>query len=106
MLCKSCGQPLPNKLMNASELLSILKTGTPHRSVYTGVKGGWFVDYGGGEVDPLAVKQLVDEKKIHPNYSDCPDLMYHIGRTWDVARTMAARRDLGKAAPDYFIGDK
>lgn len=102
-LCPTCKRPLQ---LDAAQLLCVLQTNHPHREVYKARDGGWFVTYRGGEVDPAAVHRLVAEGEIQKVYSDGADNTFHIGRTWDVARTMAARKELGKNAPDYFVGDE
>ena len=107
-LCPMCGSPVktPTK-MNAEALLHVLRSGARHREVYRSGRNPdrWFVTYDSGEATATAVTQLVEEGKIQPVYSNCPDDSYHVGRTWDCERTLAARKILGKAAPDYFVGD-
>ncbi len=104
--CKTCGQPLPPKLLNSAALLDLLRHAQPHREVYQAQRGGWFISHGGGETTESAVRRLVDAGQIQSVYSNCPDAAYHIGRTWDCERTLEARKRLGKAAPNYFVGDK
>ena len=101
--CSKCGQEI-GRLLDEIDLMKILQMGTPHREVYRAQKGGWFVNYGGGETSDEAVTNLVMRGEIHKVYSNCNDT-YHIGRTWDCERTMAARRKCGKAAPHYYLGD-
>jgi hypothetical protein len=92
--------------MNAEQLLDVLRHSSPHREVYMAkYSHRWLVTYGGGEASAAAVHQLVQGGQIQSVYSNCPNDSYHIGRTWDYERTMAARKILGKAAPDYFVGD-
>lgn len=102
-LCPACGQVLPAD-NEARRLLHLLK-GEPHRMVYLGSDGGWYVTYGGGPFSGLAVRILVERGEIQSVYNSIPDEAYHVGRTWDCERTLAARKKLGKAAPDYYVGD-
>jgi hypothetical protein len=87
--CPTCGQEV---LLNARRLLDILTNGAPHRQVYRGQNGGWFVTYGGGEADPASVQELVAAGHIQSVYSDCPNDGYHVGRTCDMNRTLAYRK--------------
>ena len=104
--CPTCGQMTNPAVMNAEQLLHVLQRGSPHREVYRGKNSGrWLVTYGGGEASAGAVHQLVQRGEIQAVYNNCPNDSYHIGRTWDCERTLAARKILGKAAPDYFVGD-
>ena len=105
MRCKTCGQLLPQKGLNAHELVCLLKAGAPHREVYRAQGGGWFVSYGGGAVSPEVVHELISSGEIHPVYSNCPNDAFHVGRTLDVERTLEARRELGKHAPRYYVED-
>ena len=101
--CSKCGQEIGH-LLDEADLMKILGIGTPHRSVYLGQNGGWFVTYGGGETSHETVMNLVKRGEIRSVYSNCNGA-YHIGRTWDYERTMEARRKYGKAASDYYLGD-
>ena len=101
--CSKCGQEI-NRLLDEIDLMKILEIGTPHREVYQGQNGGWFVSYGGGETSQEIVMNLVNRREIRSVYSNCNGA-YHIGRTWDYERTMAARRKYGKTALDYYLGD-
>ena len=101
--CSKCGQEI-RRLLDAADLMKILESGAPHREVYHGRNGGWFVSYGGGETSHEAFMNLVKSRKVRRVYSNC-NSAYHIGRTWDYERTMAARRKHGKAALDYYLGD-
>lgn len=103
-VCPSCGQVLPGD-NEARRLLHLLTTATPHREVYRGRDGGWYLTYGGGPFSEIAVRLLLERKQIQQVYSSLPDDAFHVGRTWDCERTMAARKKLGKSAPDYFVGD-
>lgn len=101
--CPACGQLVPNH-HDADWLLDILTNGIPRREVYLARDGGWFVTYGGGEVSAAVVRQLYDRGAIVSKYSNCPADCYHVGKTIDFERTMAARRAKGKgAAPTYYI---
>lgn len=100
--CTKCGQLIASA-HDAEWLLDILTHGTPHRTVYHGRDGGWFVSYGGGEVSRTIVQNLVAQGLIASCYSDCPKEAYHVGRTWDVQRTLEARKKLGKAAPNIYV---
>lgn len=85
----------------ATKLLALLRDGRPHREVYHGRDGGWFVTYGGGEVDADAVRELVAAGLVSSVYSGCPNDSYHIGKTIDVDATTEERKKhrRGKDAP-------
>lgn len=102
--CPTCGRPFDVKT-EAEKLFELLTTGTPHRQVYRGSDGSWYVTYGGGPFSRNAVDWLVRQGRIQSVYSNCPTDAYHIGKTLDYERTMEARRRLGKKAPSYFVGD-
>jgi hypothetical protein len=105
--CPTCGQTMPERQGSPSWLLDLLTNGQPHREVYHGRDGGWWVTYGGGEVSADAVRALVEGGHIVSVYSDCPKDAYHVGRTLDVARTMAERQkhQRRKDAPKIYVGD-
>ena len=108
--CPTCGQPLPFK-SETERLLELLKIGAPHREVYRAADGsGWYVTYGGGRFSEKSVKALVSSAQIRDVwdvYSDLPNQCYHVGRTLDVARTMAERKKhrRGKDAPKIYVDD-
>lgn len=89
--CATCTCPtLP--MMGADALLHLLTNGTPHREVYLAADGRtWWVTYSGGEVDPDAVTQLVQQGAIRPVYKGA-NHCFHVGRTLDIERTTEARR--------------
>lgn len=101
--CSKCGQKIVC-LLDKIDLMKILEIGAPHREVYRGQNGGWFVSYGGGKTSHETVMNLVSRGEIRRVYSNRNDA-YHIGRTWDYERTIAARRKYGKAALNYYLGD-
>ena len=101
--CSKCGQET-DRLLDEVDLMEILRFGSPHREVYQSQTGGWFVTYRGGETSREIVMNLVKRGEICRVYSNCHSA-YHIGRTWDYERTMAARKKYGKAASDYYLGD-
>lgn len=88
-------------IRDADELYRLLKEGQPHRQVYHGRDGGWFVTYSGGEVDADAVRALVRKGLINSVYNNCPDDCFHIGKTLDVNATTEERKKhrRGKDAP-------
>lgn len=100
--CSKCGQLIPDH-RDADWLLDLLANGQPHREVYKGRDGGWFVTYGGGEVSATIVSELVRRGSIVSVYSNCPTDAYHVGRTIDIDRTYAARKKHGKGAPTYYL---
>lgn len=100
--CPTCGQMVASP-RNADWLLGVLTNETPHREVYRGQNGGWWLTRGHGEVPAEAVRELVRRGAIVSVYSNCPDDAYHVGRTLDVDRTMEARKRLGKGAPEYYV---
>lgn len=79
-------------IQTSQELFDLLKNGVPHREVYRGHKGGWFVSYGGGEVDADIVGKLVNQGLVKAVYSDCPNDCYHIGETVDVDKVLEERK--------------
>lgn len=90
--CPTCDQQLPH-VMDADRLLEVLKTETPHRELYRGRDGGWYITRGGyGRVPPEAVTELLLRKAIVSVYSDCPGDAYHVGRTIDIPATIALRK--------------
>ena len=101
--CSKCGQEI-DRLLDEADLMKILRFGAPHREVSQSQTGGWFVSCGGGKTSDEIVMNLVKRGEIHKVYSN-GNHTYHIGRTWDYERTMAARRKYGKAASDYYLGD-
>lgn len=104
--CPTCGAPVRVKAPptgSADWLLDILTNSIPHREVYHGQRGGWWLTYGGGEVSPEAVHELVARGAIVSVYSNCPNGSYHVGRTLDIDRTMEARKKFGKGAPEYYL---
>lgn len=92
----------------AESLLNILQNGVPHRQVYRGHGGGWFVTYGHGQVSYSAVNELLTRNLISPVYSDCPNEAFHTGKTLDVAATLEERKKHRRAkdAPLIYVGDK
>jgi hypothetical protein len=103
--CPTCGQPIADTSAEAARLLARLSHDSPHREVYRAQDGRWYLTYGGGPFSDGAVTLLRERGQIQSVYSSLPDDAFHIGRTWDCERTLAARRKLGKAAPDYYLGD-
>jgi hypothetical protein len=89
----------------AASLFTLLRDGAPHREVYRGRDGGWFVTYSGGEVSADAVRELVKARLVRSVYSNCPADSYHVGKTVDVERTTEARRLHGKHAPLIYVDD-
>jgi len=103
MKCTLCGQEIRN-LMGAKELLAKLGE-NPSLHVYRSKDNRWFLTYGGGEVNPNAIKTLVARKRLFPVYSSCPEDAYHIrNETFDVERTMAYRTKTGRYA-NFNVGD-
>lgn len=87
----------------AEALLDLLINGHPHRVVYRSRHGNsWFVTYHSGKVDVAIVRELFDAGHIVSVYSNCPTDSYHIGRTIDVERSMAARKKHGKGEPIIY----
>lgn len=89
----------------ALELLKLLTIGTPHRHVYAGRDGGWFVTYGGGEVSAHAVRELLNAGAIQDVYSTLKNEYYHVGLTLDVERTKEERKKHRRAkdAPLIYV---
>lgn len=104
--CPTCGQMTPKrrKLLGREEIYELLRDGQPHREVYRGQDGGWWVTYGGGKADPHAVAYLVEQKYVASVYSSIPDEVFHIGKTLDCEATMAERKKhrRGKDAPKIY----
>lgn len=104
-VCPTCGQRVA-RTDEVTWLLSLLKEAVPHREVYRGQDGHWYVTRGGGQVSPQSVEELKRRGEIVSVYSDCPEDAYHVGRTLDVQRTLDARKRLGiKRAPHIYVGD-
>lgn len=105
--CPTCGQPTIERAHDAAWLLDLLTNGRPHRGVYEGRDGGWYVTYGGGAVHPSVVQQLVRAGAIASVYNTCPDQCYHVGRTLDAPRTLSERKRYRrrKDAPMIYVGD-
>ena len=90
-VCPACGQPM-DLAREAGRLLVLLTTGVPHREVYRAADGsGWYVTYGGGRFSWAAVDRLIRDGHIHSRYSDCPEEMYHVGKTLDCSATLEGR---------------
>lgn len=79
-------------ITDPDDLYKLLRDGQPHREVYRGQSGRWFVTYGGGEVACSAVEELVERELIHSVYSNCPRDGYHVGKTLDVGATNEERK--------------
>lgn len=101
--CPTCGQRLPR--IGERQLYDVLLNGVPHREVYLGRYGCWYVTYSGGEVNSAAVAALVNAGKIASVYSSIPNEVYHVGRTLDCERTLERRRREGKKAPLVYVSD-
>lgn len=103
-MCPTCGQPMPKSgLLGRTELLALLRDGVPHREVYRGQDGGWWVTYGGGEADPRAVVYLIEQKYLSSVYSNIPGEVYHIGKTFDCDATLERRKREGRKAPPVYV---
>lgn len=102
--CPTCGQQVhrPNE---TGVLLELLKHGQPHREVYVGRDGLWYVTYGGGPFSVQSVQELRRRGEIVSVYSNCPDDAYHVGRTIDMDRTLAARKMHGRKTPLVYVGE-
>ena len=104
--CPTCGQIIKSA-SDAAELLELL-TAYPDRNVYRAANGsGWYVTRGGGRWSEEAVMHLVNSGQTRSVYSDCPNECYHVGRTLDVARTLAERKKHRRAkdAPHIYVDD-
>lgn len=105
--CPTCGQPIISSTQESARLLELLTHGVPHREVYHGRDGGWFVTYGGGQFGFAVVHSLRNSGLIVSVYSDCPAEAYHVGRTLDVHRMMEERKKHRRAkdVPKIYVGD-
>lgn len=106
--CQTCGQPITATTRDAAWLLDLLTNGEPHREVYLGADGSWYVTYGGGgPVEASIIQGLVKQGLISPVYNRLPPQSYHIGRTLHIERTMAERQKhrRSKDAPKIYVGD-
>jgi hypothetical protein len=83
--------------LNATELLDVLRNGTPHRHVYKGQDSNWYVTYSGGKTSFEAVRELLRKRLIQSVYSTPGLECYHIGPTIDCEASMAERRKVGIA---------
>lgn len=100
--CPTCGQALPMTANgDGAALLTLLREGVPHREVYRGTNGRWYMTHGGGEWSAAAVQALVRSGYISPRYSNLPDEVFHVGKTIDVEATLSERKKYsrGKDAP-------
>jgi hypothetical protein len=109
-VCPTCGGPLKkpkaSPIRDADWLLGVLK-GYPHREVYRGHNGGWWLTRGdGAEIDPDAVRELLRRGEIVSVYSDCPNDAYHVGRTLDTKRTIEARKANGNRAIMIYLSQQ
>lgn len=105
--CPTCGGSIEFET-DAAALLLLLTHGQPHRQVYRAGNGsGWYVTYSGERVSANAVEALVKAGKVQSVYSDCPDKMYHVGKTLDVQATMQERKKhrRGKDARKIYTDD-
>lgn len=102
--CPTCGQIIPENA-DANALLNLLRNGTPHRQLYRGQDGNWYVTHGGGGPwAQSAVSRLINKQLISPVYSDCPDQAYHCGPTLDLDAFMKERDRVGiKKAQRIYI---
>lgn len=101
-VCPTCGQHIPNTPSPADDLLRLLRQSKPHRQVYEGQDGGWYVSYGGGRTTRQAVDELVARGVIVRCYSDS-DGMYHVGKTLDVEATTRERKRLGNRTARVYL---
>lgn len=103
--CPTCGQMMPKRgVLGREELYKLLREGVPHREVYRGRDGGWWVTYSGDEADPRAVAYLVEQKYLTSVYSSIPDEVYHVGKTLDCTATLERRKREGRHAPLVYLG--
>lgn len=101
--CPTCGHEIA-ELRDERWLLDILTNGHPHRKLYLGQNGNWYVTYGGvGPVDRGLVRRLVDRGAVQSVYSSIPNQAYHVGKTIDCERTLEARRRHGRKAGTIYI---
>ncbi len=106
--CPTCNQAVSSAFVDseARRLLEILTNHVRHRNVYRAQNGsGWYVTQGGGPFSEKAVKKLVASRSVGSVYSDCPNDAYHVGRTYDVARTLEARKRTGNRSVDIYVED-
>ncbi len=78
--------------LSAAQLLDLLRTGIPHREVYVGRDGCWYVTHGGGPTTAEAVQFLRRQQEIFSVYNTCPEDCFHVGKTIDMTTTLAARK--------------
>jgi len=106
-ICKCCGQTIPPRraVLNAEQLFAALTAEGRRREVYRAQDGSWWVTYGGGQTTLEAVQELHRAGKIQSVFSNCPSDAYHVGRTIDMPRTLAARQAARNRSITVYVGD-
>ena len=95
--CSTCTCEVAGYL-TAERALSLLN-GPRERDLYRGRDSNrWFITYGGGEVHPDVVSELLERGAIRDKYKNTPNECYWTGKTIDMDATMAARK--GKRMKD------
>ncbi len=102
-ICPTCGREFS---LDANTLWQILLNGIPHRQVYLGSDGNWYVTYLGQSTTHDAVQYLLHQGIIQPCYNDMSGT-YHIGRTIDMKATLELRKQYRRSrdAPLVYVGD-
>ncbi len=84
-------------------ILDLLRQPEPHRHLYRGRDGNWYVSYGGGKVSAEVAQAVIASGEVNSVYSDCPNDSYHVGRTLDVVATTAIRKTPGNRDTKVYL---
>lgn len=73
--CPTCGQEVVAQ--SAKQLVASMKA---HRNgaIYPGQDGGFYIEYGGGRVDPAAIREAFKAGLIKKRWPERPDLASYI----------------------------
>ena len=112
MRCPNCGfrftdQAHGRRIIDGEEELLEILRGDKTRMVYRTTDGNWCYSSPGNDhhvIDAAVVEELVSKNILRPCYTNTTDA-YHLGRTLDVDRTLAARRAKGNRTENIYAGD-
>jgi hypothetical protein len=80
---------------DAKAVLDLLRHGEPHRELYRGQDGGWYITYSGGKVPDAMAREIIESGEVKSVYSNAPRDAYHVGKTLDVRATERVRKETG-----------
>lgn len=87
----------------ADYFLAILRSADPHRELYRGRNGAWYITYGAGQVPLSVVHEIVRSGAVRSVYSDCPHDSYHVGQTIDCHATRELRKKPGNRHAKIYL---